>query len=76
MREERRQRKAAEKLAEQAAALEARIHALEAGLATLSTQLEVASLAGDVGRIHSLGVTYEETEAELRRVMAEWAEMG
>ena len=76
MREERRQRKAAEKLAEQAAVLEAQIHALEAELVALGAQLEVASLAGDVGRIHSLGVTYEETEAELHRVMGEWAEMG
>jgi ATP-binding cassette subfamily F protein 3 len=74
-REERRQRKAAEKLAEQAAALEAQIHALEGELATLSAQLEAASLAGDVGKIHRLGVTYQDTEAELHRLMAVWAEM-
>ena len=75
MREERRQRKAAEKQAEQMAALENRIGALEAKLASLSTQLEAASLAGDVGKIHSLGVTYEATEAELHQVMGAWAEV-
>jgi ATP-binding cassette subfamily F protein 3 len=76
MREERRQRKATEKLAEQSAALERQIHELEARLSGLSTQLEAASLAGDVGKIHSLGVTYEATEAELRRTMAAWAELA
>ena len=76
MREDRRQRKAAERLAEQAARMEQEIHALEARLAALGTQLETASLAGDVGKIHSLGVTYEATEAELHRVMHEWAELA
>jgi ATP-binding cassette subfamily F protein 3 len=75
IRAERRQRKAAEKLAEQAAALEAQIHDLEAQLAALSVQLEAASLAGDVGKVHSLGVAYEATDAELHRVMGEWADM-
>ena len=60
-REERRQRKAAEKLAEQAAALEAQIHALEARLADLGTQLEAASLAGDVAQSPRLGVRYQAT---------------
>ncbi len=75
-REERRQRKAAERIAEQAAALEVQIHDLEKELATLSTQLEAASVLGDVGRIQRLGVSYQETEAELHRLMAEWAEMA
>ncbi len=75
-REERRQRKAAEKVAEQAMVMEQEIHALEAQLQGLSTQLEAASLAGDVGKIHSLGLTYEATEAELHRVMHEWAELA
>jgi len=75
-REERRQRKAAEKLAEQAAALENDIHALEARLASLSSQLEAASLAGDVSKIHSLGLMYEATEMELHRAMHEWAELA
>jgi ATP-binding cassette subfamily F protein 3 len=74
VREERRQRKAAEKLAEQAAALEAQIQALEAELTSLSMQLEAASLAGDVRRIQSLGVSYQQIEAEMHRLMAEWAE--
>ncbi len=75
-REERRQRKAAEKRAEAAAAVEAQIHEMEARLNTLSTQLEAASLAGDVARVHSLGVTYSELDAELHRLMSEWAEMA
>jgi ATP-binding cassette subfamily F protein 3 len=75
-REERRQRKAAEKLAEQAAAKEQTIHTLEAQLAALSVQLEAASLAGDVGKIHSLGLTYEAVEAKLQVAMHEWAELA
>ena len=75
-REERRQRKAAERLAELAAAKEQTIHVLEAQLADLSVQLEAASLAGDVGKIHSLGLTYEATEAKLQVAMHEWAELA
>jgi ATP-binding cassette, subfamily F, member 3 len=75
-REERRQRKAIERQAEQAAEMEQAIHALEAKLAALSVQLEAASLAGDVGKIHSLGLTYEAIEAELQVAMHEWAELA
>ncbi len=75
-REERRQRKAAEKRIEEAAVLEARIQQLEARLSALSTQLEAASLAGDVGKVHNLGVTYQETDAEVHRLMGEWAELS
>ena len=73
-REERRQRKAAEKRAEVAAALEGRIHELEAQLAELSPQLEVASLAGDVGRVHRLGTAYQAVETELHKLMVEWTD--
>ncbi len=75
-REERRQRKAIERQAEQAAEMEQAIHALEAKLADLSVQLEAASLAGDVGKIHNLGLTYEATEAKLHVAMHEWAELA
>ena len=75
-REERRQRKAAEKVAEQAMVMEQEIQTLEAQLQGLSLQLEAASMAGDVGKIHGLGLTYEATEAELHRVMHEWAELA
>jgi ATP-binding cassette subfamily F protein 3 len=74
--EERRQRKAAEKRAEQAAAMEARIHELEARLGQLSNQLEAASVAGDVTKVHRLGVEYQQTDAELHRAMSEWAELA
>ena len=76
IREERRQRKAAERLAEQAMAMEQEIHALEAKLSILGVQLEAASLAGDVGKIHSLGLTYEAIDAELQVAMHEWAELA
>jgi ATP-binding cassette, subfamily F, member 3 len=75
-REERRQRKAAEKRAEAAAAIEAEIHSLEARLNTISTQLEAASLAGDVAKVHNLGVAYGEVDAELHCRLTEWAEMA
>jgi ATP-binding cassette subfamily F protein 3 len=75
-REERRQRKAIERQAEQAAEMEQAIHALEARLAALSVQLEAASLAGDVGKIHNLGLTYEAIDAELQVAMHEWAELA
>jgi len=75
-REERRQRKAAERRAEAAAAMERQIHALEGRLAGLSTQLEAASLAGDVARVHRLGIEYQQTDADLHRIMAEWAELA
>ena len=75
-REERRQRKAAERRAEAAAAMEGQIHSLEARLAGLSTQLEAASLAGDVARVQRLGIEYQMTDAELHRIMAEWAELA
>ncbi len=75
-REERRQRKAAEKRAEQAAAMETRIHELEARLGQLSNQLEAASITGDVAKVHRLGVEYQQTDAELHRVMSEWAELA
>ena len=75
-REERRRRKAAEKRVEEAAILEAQIQQLEARLHALSAQLEAASLAGDVGKVHHLGVTYQETDAEVHRLMVEWAELS
>jgi ATP-binding cassette, subfamily F, member 3 len=75
-REERRQRKAAEKRAEAAAAMEQQIHRLEARLASLSSQLEAASVSGDVAKVQRLGVEYQQTDAELHRVMSEWAELA
>jgi ATP-binding cassette subfamily F protein 3 len=75
-REERRLRQAAEKQAEQAAAIEAEIHALEGRLDTLSVELEAASLAGDVARVHNLGLRYQATDAELHRLLAAWMELA
>jgi hypothetical protein len=42
----------------------------------LSNQLEAASVAGDVAKVHRLGVEYQQTDAELHRVMSEWAELA
>lgn len=75
-REERRQRKAAERRVEAAAAMEQQIQELEARLAALGNQLEAASVAGDVAKVHRLGVEYQRTDAELHRVMSEWAELA
>jgi hypothetical protein len=75
VKEERRQRRAAEKRVEQAAVLEAEIHRLEARLQELSTQLEAASVAGNVGRVQELGIAYQKTDGELQQVMTEWAEL-
>ena len=44
--------------------------------ATLSNQLEAASVAGDVAKVQRLGVEYQQTDAELHRVMSEWAELA
>ena len=72
-REERRLRRAAERQAEQAAAMEAQIRMLEAQLATLSAQLEGASMAGDISRVQELGWRYQSVDAELHQVLNEWA---
>ena len=75
-REERRQRRAAEKRAEQSTELEAQMQALEARLNMMSAQLETASVAGDVRRVHELGIAYQAVDAELQQLMSQWAELG
>jgi ATP-binding cassette subfamily F protein 3 len=75
-REERRLRKAAQRQAEQAATLEQGISALEKMLARLSAELEAASLAEDVARVHALGVQYQATDAELGELLNAWAELA
>ncbi len=75
-REERRLRRAAERQAQQAAAVEAEIAALEASLAALSSELEIASLAGDVAKVHDLGLRYQAVDAELHQKLAFWTEMA
>jgi ATP-binding cassette subfamily F protein 3 len=76
VRQERRLRRAAEKQAEMAAAMEAAIAQAESQLAALSADLEAASLAGDVARVQELGLRYQGLDAELHRMMAEWAELA
>jgi ATP-binding cassette subfamily F protein 3 len=73
---ERRQRKVAEKQAEQVSALEGEVETLEATLRELSALLESASLAGNVEQIHELGLRYQATEKELHRVLEAWAELA
>jgi ATP-binding cassette subfamily F protein 3 len=75
-REERRLRKAAEKQAEQAAAIESEIRALEETLIRLSVELEAASLSGDVARVQALGVQYQATDVELGQRLSAWAELA
>ena len=54
------------------AAVESRIHALEAELAQLHDDIASASAAGDAARVSDLGAAYTRAEAELAAVMAEW----
>jgi ATP-binding cassette, subfamily F, member 3 len=73
VREERRLRRAAEKQAEQAAAMEDEIRVLETQLAALSAQLEAASMAGDISRVQELGWRYQSVDAELHQILTAWA---
>jgi hypothetical protein len=75
-REERRLRKAAEKQAEQAAAIESEIRSLEEIISRLSADLEAASLSGDVARVQALGAQYQAVDAELGQRLNAWAELA
>ena len=55
---------------------EARVHELEATLASLETQIEQAGLAQDVAAIHRLGTEYERTRVALDGAMEQWLALG
>ncbi len=59
-------------LKKRVAELEESIHALEAELQQLESDLAAASAAGDAARVSALGAAYTQAEARLDAVMEEW----
>jgi ATP-binding cassette subfamily F protein 3 len=53
--------------------VEAQIHELEARLEQLTSEIAAASRAGEADRISELGEAYTQAEADLHRLMEEWA---
>ena len=62
--------------ARRASELEAMIQELEARLGEVTAQLDSASLAGDAGKVRTLGETYARTEAELEAALEEWGSLA
>ena len=62
--------------ARRAKKLESTIHELEANLGEISSQLDGASLAGDAGKVRTLGESYARTEAELDAALEEWGKLA
>jgi phage shock protein A len=58
------------------AELEDAIAKLENRLAALAGDLTAASAAQDVARLTGLGTEYAQAEEELRRLVAEWENLG
>ncbi len=53
--------------------LEDEIHTLEARLQELTTALDIAGRAQDVGRVAKLGAEYHDVEAKMNRLLEAWA---
>lgn len=62
--------------AKRARELEAMIHKLEKNLDEIAIQLDGASLAGDAGKVRTLGKTYTRAEAELEAALEEWGRLA
>ena len=58
---------------EMAGALEAGIHSKEEELAALGDEINAASERGDVEGVRSLGNQFREAQAELDRLLEQWA---
>lgn len=56
--------------------LEAEIHELEGRMTDLTTALNAAGRAQDIGRVAKLGAEYRQIEAKLTRLLEEWAEVA
>ncbi len=65
----------AEKKAKQMADMEQLIEITEAKLTQLAEAIEAASYAQDVPQIQKLGQDYQDTEAELDKLLNQWAEL-
>jgi len=74
--EERSERQQRERRARRMAELEDAIAVLENRLAALAGDLTAASAAQDVARLTELGAEYAQVEEELRRLVAEWGDLG
>jgi ATP-binding cassette subfamily F protein 3 len=74
--EERSERQQRERRARRMAELEDAIAVLENRLAALAGDLTAASAAQDVARLTELGAEYAQVEEELRRLVAEWEDLG
>ena len=60
-------------VAKRTAELEGSIGELESSLSKIGEQLDDASLAGDAGKVRSLGEAYARTESELEAALEEWS---
>jgi len=56
--------------------LEDEIDAAEKALAQLNGDISTAGEAGDMAKIEELGATYQETDARLKTLWAEWEDVG
>ncbi|HUU58570.1 MAG TPA: ABC-F family ATP-binding cassette domain-containing protein [Phycisphaerae bacterium] len=56
--------------------LEGEIHKLEGRLAELSATVSAAGEAGDLEKVQSLGIEYQQTESRLKSSLAEWEQIG
>jgi len=74
--EERSEIRERERRARRMAELEDAIAGLENRLAALAGDLTAASAAQDVARLTELGAEYVQVEEELRRLVAEWGDLG
>jgi len=62
--------------AKRARELEAMIQKLEKNLDEIASQLDGASLAGDAGKVRTLGETYTRAETELDAALEEWGRLA
>ncbi len=62
--------------AKRAGELEAMIHELESRLGEIETELDDASLAGDAGKVRTLGETYARAQADLEAALEEWGSLA
>ena len=73
---ERIRQNAARKRAQMLSNLEDKIHELEAAIAQLEQDMETASLASDVDKLHKLSTRYNRAQSDLEKTMDSWAELA
>ncbi len=75
-REARRQSNTERRLKARHETLEAEIERLEAELASLMDQISAAGSLADLARVEELGRRYQDGDAQLKQLWAEWEEIG